>query len=925
MRLKGKSANAGDMSKSGQPAPPAQPQASTHSGSGVSKVRLKSALGQAVEAHFLSGAGERLFATRDPTGVEGAASVIEDKNLIIKSAAAPSAPHSRLATAGIGVLTDIILRSAGTTLLKAVPEHVITAWVALYTPPDKRTTLANVLRACIEYPPNPEVCVLKSEIKICAIVPTTAPQHQKNSGGIFGKLFKLSSKKTQNTHAKQTHNPPIGMRCEERITFKVDDVDNKAVVENVIVTMRYDLVAVRNTGGTDDVELRDLSFTATSASKGSTCEWQAGIGCKRVFLFTELKLIEHESRSEAADALDNAVTRSGGEGGFEQTRTYKQRLQAFLDAQDMQRRAQDMHARIAITPISSSRRKQILFKDAEFLKSNEDICKHIFVSPHQDAEEMLGKFVHTVIADGCADTRNTKPEYFQKISFKVPLDVGDEQEERYKVIEHGSVHIPLSEHNIHALLSYTVTKKLIAAGTAQRSEVAISEAKLGVRHVPVGFKLHNCAWVRYRSTDFIIFTIPNVTHTCVASTLPNCWHQAKEYRTLVSPHPKRVDAALLRGKAAQSEYHTRAVMTQPEQSVAQKPWVTKEPGLRSETKEHLEKHGADHAPGEGVSARDTTDSAELVRDKESEHSPQRKEKHLWADKMVAQASAHSINTINTGEHSFESYVTGFVEAHNKQPQATDGRVRRRPEDASGDSGVRQGFFDANVISREPEKLQSDSESGQSAKEKIARHKSGRPQTKKPLPHPKEKPRSPLLRVLLAVWESILLILKFLIVTPLVCLYKLFDRYATQSVTTEVDAPKEVGGSPAKEPATAKQQKERSALFSKFPQLVKGPFTTNKSDTAVPEQEKQKRSNKGPDGSATSNAPSKVSNEERVQPHSTEHASAQRDTQTNDAMRAGTTKGDADTPSDHEAKVSSVLQEPKIENAFFELHSALYPA
>ncbi len=135
------------------------------------------------------------------------------------------------------------------------------------------------------------------------------------------------------------------------------------------------------------------------------------------------------------------------------------------------------------------------------------------------------------------------------------------------------MHIPLSGQNIHALLSYVVTKR--AAGSEHRPEIVISEAKLGVRRVPRGFKLHHCSWARYRSTDFITFAIPELTHTCVTSTLPTCWHSAKEYRTLLSPYPRKpVGVAPKHRGIALAEHHTTVPTVQPEQSAHQKPLVT---------------------------------------------------------------------------------------------------------------------------------------------------------------------------------------------------------------------------------------------------------------------------------------------------------------------------------------------------------------
>ncbi len=839
-----------------------QQQVSQHSAGGTSRVRLKNKLDDAVEAHFLYGAGERLFTTQEPTGVAGAANVIMNKNLIIRS----SVDHRRLAIAGVDALTDIILRSSDAP---KAPAHVITAWVALYTPPEKRTILTNILQACIDYPPNPQISACRSDIKICNIIPNSAvPQQPQQRSWIHS--FFGSSSRTQKAAAPDPNCPPIGMRCEEIITFEVQDVYNNAPVEDVIMTINYDLVAVRNqSSGTDDVELRDLSFRVTAKSEdgnnsSNECAWKAKQCLKRVFLSIELDLIRAASKLEAADMLGSSSLSP------QQVLTYKQRLQALLDAQEMQKRDADMHARIAPKFSCENPQKQILFKDVGFLKNNKDICTHIFVSPHQDAEELLSKFLHTVIADSCADRRNTKPEYFQKISFKVPLKVPDEQEERYKVIEHGSVHIPLSGQNIHALLSYVVTKR--AAGSEHRPEIVISEAKLGVRRVPRGFKLHHCSWARYRSTDFITFAIPELTHTCVTSTLPTCWHSAKEYRTLLSPYPRKpVGVAPKHRGIALAEHHTTVPTVQPEQSAHQKPLVTtgdlaKTPRVQSDTKDG--KRGTDHA-ARGSDTRDT-----FVESDKPEYRPNMAQLQ-WIEQMVTQASTKGADT---DERSFESHIARFVEAH-KQPSADS----RSGKEAS-DYDIPQGFRGLDSVKKRG------LEFGQPTEGKSASHRRGRSNVKKPLPHSEEKPQSRLLWLLSAIWKSILLILKFLIVTPLVCIYKLCTQHAAQSPTTATDTPGEASDKSDKQSAT-ETQKENTSFFPKFLRRAKNLSAAtneadNEADAATSEPKKQDRCNK--------------------------------------TVPTDTKSNTEENPSD-QAEVPSTLQEPKIENAFFELHSALYPA
>ncbi|MFV9893616.1 MAG: hypothetical protein AB8U48_03755 [Anaplasma ovis] len=886
-----------------------------HSTGGTSKVKLKNELESAVEAHFLYGEGERLFTTRDPTGVEGAANVIKEKNLII----GPSANHNNLATSDISTLTNMMLRSAGESAHK-VPEHVVAAWVAFYTPPEKRTTLVEILRACIAYPPNPQVDVSISDIKICKILPSptpTASQQPQQKSWIRSFFSSKQEQSTATAVPEQSSRPPIGMRCEETIKFKVKDVGNSAPVEGVVMTIQYDLVAVHNkSSGTDDVELRGLSFCVTPAtefeqhgnSSANKCVWQARQRCTRVFLSTELNLIRDASKLEAADILDNSVM-SGNGPQQASTLTYRQRLQMLLDVQEMQKQAKETHARISPQSTNSSTRKQILFKDTEFLKDNKDICTRIFVSTFQEAEEMLGAFVHTVIADSCADRRNTKPEYFQKISFKIPLNAEDAQEERYKVIEHGSVHIPLSGQNIHALLSYTVTTKR-TTGSEHKPEVVISKAKLGVRHVPRGFKLHNCAWVRYRSTDFITFVIPDLTYTCVTSTLPTCWHQAKEYRAIVSPYPKKaVKMASRQEGIAPAEHHITVPVIQPGQGEGQKPWAIgaseKMPGAQSETKSG--ERSTDYAVSEHTNVHGTTDHVESDK---PEHRINEKQRQ-WIDQMVTQAA--STHHADTDEHSFESHITRFVEAH-KQPNA-DSHTSGSGEAFYYDTP--QESFGVNDI-EEPEP-QSEPESGRHpTQEKSVPHGS-RSKTKKPLPHSEEKLQSQLLWFLLAIWKSILLIFQFLIVTPLVYIYKLCTQYAAQSPTTTTDVPEEASDKSAKKSATEKQ-KESTSFFAQLRRRAKNSSAaTNETDADTPKPKKPEKRNKN---AANTPTPGKAPDKEGAK-RPTERKDVRSDQQTSNTAPTNTESNTEENPSD-EDEVSSTMQEPKIENAFFEVHSVLYP-
>ena len=861
-----------------------QHQALQHSNGGTSRVRFKSELESAVEAHFLYGEGERLFTTQDPTGVEGAAHVIKDKNLIIKQ----SANHKDLATSDISALTEIIMKSAGNNTLK-VPERVVAAWVAFYTLPKKRTALAKILQACITYPSNPQVDVSVSNIKFCSIFssasPTASQQPQHQS---WIRSFFTSNKQAQNETAVPADQgrPPIGMRCEETIKFQVKDVDNSAPVEDVVMTIRYDLIAVRNkSSGTDDVELRNLSFLVTAAEEfneldgnSNKCVWNAKRCCTRVFLSTELDLIKTASKLEAVGTTGNSAIPSNGSP--QASLTYKQRLQALLDKQEMAKRAGETRARISSQSNHGSiQEKQILFKNTEFLKNNADVCKRIFVSSYNGAEEMLSAFVHTVIADSCADKQNTKPEYFQKISFKIPLSSKDAQEEGYKVIEHGSVHIPLSGQNIHALLSYIVTKKR-ATDSDHKAEVVISKAKLGVRHVRGGFKLHNCSWAHYRSTDFITFVIPDLTHTCVTSTLPTCWHQAIDYRALISPHPKNTAGMTSKQEGtALAGYSTAVPVARPGRGASQKSWTTgvseKKSGIQSETKGDLGKHGTDYAASWSVDVHDTTNFAESG---EPEHQPNMA--HLqWLNQMVAQASTYCADM---DEHSFELHVAGFTEAH-QQPNS-DSHTRRSGE--AFDYDTPQGSFGFNNVEElEP---QSEPESGRHPTKET--HGGGRSKVKKPLPHSEGKPQSQLLWLLSAIWKSILLILQFLIVTPLVYIYKLCTQCATQSPTT--DAPEEASDKSAEK--SVEKQKESTSLFTQLRQRVKNSSSaTNNTDAATPRPKKQEKYNDQTSNTVPINTKSGTDTEEQ-------------------------------TPSDKEAEVPSTLQESKIENAFFEDQSVIYP-
>ncbi|MGN7678622.1 MAG: hypothetical protein ACTJLL_02570 [Anaplasma sp.] len=441
------------------------------------------------KARFLSGNAEALFHTEKPTSTDGAARILAQR-------------YESAVGAKPGI--DVIVKELRKKLegCDKVHDNVLRAWVAFYTPPEKRKKLLKTVEICIAYPTSPGIEAYESSINISPI-----------------------TRKSGNNRLFTAGNQDFGIRCVETIVFKIKDNDIGTKFEDVQMHVHYDIFGMQ---GHQSVEMCNFGFKVFPhcryLARGG-CKWKHPGNYKRVFAFKELELMALASEHEDM-FLGGGSEERRGKGNIEsQKRTltgrfsYAKLLQQHMDVDAMQAKW-DASSAIGKRSLTSG---GIVLRGVDFFKDKQAFCENVF---GLSDDQLLCTLSNAVISkEGNPLQRGVRLESRQKMSIKMPDDV---HRERYKVIEHASVRAPLSPNSLHIMLSYEMARyPENAKGAQSHKGVEIFNAKLGVRSVHMGFTLHKCAWSYYRSTDFVTFLIPNFVCNLDYNFL-DCWNSAVE-------------------------------------------------------------------------------------------------------------------------------------------------------------------------------------------------------------------------------------------------------------------------------------------------------------------------------------------------------------------------------------------------------------
>ncbi|WP_262997774.1 hypothetical protein [Anaplasma capra] len=612
---------------------------------------LRDTLSNSVEKKLLFGAEDRLFATQHPTGIKGAVTAAVGMGIY------RTAEVRGVEALGINNLVRRFIDTTGSKLAE-VPKNVVTAWVSFCcTPPAERITLHKILQACIEYPPDPQISVTCSHITTSQIS-TVPPGYQQKS-----RWWTISKPAEPEAEV-------CGIHCEEVIQFSVKDGSNVHTPQDVVMTVYYDIRSVKNEIYSEPhVELLNLQFKiAKSSNDAPVCTWSAKSGYKRIFLSRELELIGNASMTGIAKAVSglHGVTEYVNpalDSALSVGLTYKQKLQQLSDYQEVHKRANETR----LTALEGER-VRIKLKDVECLSGTQTSCQQIFANARDDSN-VLHSLVRAVADLGSGDRGITTVSHFQKISLKVPARTDDA--EQYRVIEHCVIHMPLTSHDFHASLSYTVTKSEM--GAEKECRIRIDGAKLGIRHVRMGFELHNCAWAHYRTTDFTTFAVPNLEHVYMKDALPYYWQQAVDHRIIVSPYPK-VSAPKQQYTRGAAERQAESAVTrmdrEPRHKYAAQTQQAPEEGSTTKFEDgaHHKKPSEDHEPKVLADGHDVLEYQEAKRYGETALEDKSAEKRRsWANNIVKHAA---VSDTQTNGESFESHITQFVKSHKQRQKTT---------------------------------------------------------------------------------------------------------------------------------------------------------------------------------------------------------------------------------------------------------------